>query len=61
MRHVIDRIVVLVVKIGLIDGVIGEVHEVVVEVGTVGELVLLSCKPDQSLVVQVDPQRVDTC
>lgn len=61
MRYVINRIVVLVVGVGLIDGVIGEVHEVVVEVGTVGELVLLSCKPDQSLIVQVDPQGVDTC
>lgn len=61
MRHVIDRVIVLIVGVGLVYGVIGEMHEVVTEVGTVGQFVLFCCEPDQALVVEVDSQGVDAC
>lgn len=39
MRHVINRIIVLIIGVGLIDGVIGEMHEVIGEIRGVGELI----------------------
>lgn len=46
MRHVIDRIIVLIVGVGLVYGVIGEMHEVICEVGAVGQFVLFCREPD---------------
>lgn len=46
MRHVIDRVIVLIVRVGLVDCVIGEMHEVICEVGTVRELVLFCSESD---------------
>lgn len=61
VRHVIDRVIVLIVGVGLVDGVIGEMHEVIGEVGAAGQLVLLRGESDQSLVVEVDAQGAETC
>ena len=58
VAHVFDGVVILVVGIGLVDGVVREMHEEVVEVLAVWQLVVLSCETDQSLVVEVYSQRV---
>lgn len=43
---------------GLVDGIVGEMYEVVLEVFLPRPLIVLSGKARQSLLVDVDPQRV---
>ena len=44
----------------LVDSVVSEVHELVIQVLGTRRTVLLSSKTSQSLLIDKDPQRVDT-
>ena len=44
----------------LVDSVVSEMHELVVQVLGTRRTVLLSSKTSQSLLIDKDPQRVDT-
>ena len=56
--EVIKRFVEDILGAVLINGVIGQMHVHIIDIVLIHLLVLLSRKPDQPLVVDVDPQRV---
>lgn len=60
MGEVVGGVVVLVVWVRLVDRVVGEVHVEVVQIALRGQLVGLSRKSHQPLVVKVDPHRLHT-
>lgn len=58
--EVVSRVVVLVVGIGLVDGVVSEVHVVIIEVALCRECIGLSGKAYESLIVEVDSKGICT-
>ena len=46
VAHVFDCVVVLIVRIGFVDGVVCEMHEEVIEIPAVWQLVVFSCEPN---------------
>jgi hypothetical protein len=58
VAEVVGGVVVLVVGVGLVDGVVGQMHVEVIQVALGRQLVGLSRKPHQSFVVEVYSERV---
>ena len=54
VAHIFDCIIVLVIGVGLVNGVIGEVDEEVVDVFAVGQFVAFGGETDEALVVEVE-------
>jgi hypothetical protein len=58
MRHVVHGIVILIIGVGLINSVVGEVHEEIGHIALVWKFICLSGKSHKSLVVEINSKGV---
>jgi hypothetical protein len=58
VRHVVHGIVILIIGVGLINGVVGEMHEEIAHIALVRKFIRLSGKSHKSLVVEIDSKGV---
>jgi hypothetical protein len=59
--HIIHRLIKYKLRVKLIDRVVGKMNESLVEVGGVGLHIGLGGKPGESLLKEVNTQRVGAC
>lgn len=58
IRHIINSVIILIARVGLVNGIISEMNVKILQITRIGQLIFFSRKANQSLVIEINSQGV---
>lgn len=54
IRHIINSVIILIARVGLVNGIISEMNVKILQITRIGQLIFFSRKANQSLVIEIN-------